>query len=142
MISVKLSYKTATKKGNRNSIALSFVFALFDFCAEGCQSQFCEFETLQTEGNTNDRDAPEQTQEQEEQRREETAENYPNNVCDRVLTEMPFYVRTERPNEQTCKFERLQTERNTDDGDTPKDTQEEVRNCTPQAGEKNPQKVA
>ena len=121
-----------------NKLVLEYMNA-FDRCAEWLQGQTCDLEELFSEWNADDRHAENQSDEEIDQRKQDAAEDKPQNVQqERNTAAVMIHFFAERIQRNAGKFEALYADRNADNCHTPSGTDQKPSDCTDQAAEDDP----
>ena len=105
-----------------------WVLLFFNNGTKGEKCQLSHFEALQSEGNSENSNAPDQTCQSEPESQLQSAENKPDNIGNGMLSEMYGSCSAKRPDRKMCDFEALSAERNADNGDAPDQTKNKPYN--------------
>ena len=97
-----------------------FFFLPYHTGSKRHQGQACQFKELSSERNSNNSDAPQQSDNQITERHFPSEENNPDQIDQkRKHTVSIYYIFTKRPECQRCKLKALHPNRYPDNGDTP-----------------------
>ena len=109
---------------------------------EGDRRKFTEFEALATEGDADDGNTPEDSRKKHGERKFRAAKDQPNGIGDGVRAEVGTYGGADWPEIQTRHLKALTAEGDPDEGNAPKDTEDEPSNGTDKTGEEKPKNIA
>ena len=110
-----------------------------DIGAEGRERELRELEALQAEGNTDDRDAPQQPEDRVQQRHLQPSEQKPEDVDQKrpdaaLIGDRP----AERSERKLSELEALDADGDPDDGDAPQHPPEDPRQSAEDPAENEP----
>lgn len=113
-----------------------------NICAEREECELHELECLQTEGNTDDGNATNDSRSEIADRHFPTEKDEPNDVHDGMFFKLHSDILAKRSKIHRCEFEALDAERDTDNGDAKQKSKQKPSESEPDTAENEPNKIA
>ena len=110
--------------------------------AEREDCELHKLECLQTERNTDDGNATNNSRKEITDCQFPTEKNEPNHVHDGMLFKLHSDILAKRSEVHRCEFEALDAERDTDNGDTKQKSEQEPSESKPDTAENEPNEIA